>query len=32
MFLVLLLSKFQNWNNYLDASFYGIKYISAIFQ
>ena len=32
MFLVLLLSKFQNWNNYLDASFYGIKNISAIFQ
>ena len=32
MFLVLLLSKFQNWNNYLDASFYGINNISAIFQ
>ena len=24
MFLVLLLSKFQNWNNHLDASLYGI--------
>ena len=23
--LVLLLSKFQNWNNHLDASFHGIK-------
>ena len=32
MFLVLLLSKFQNWNNHLDASLYGIKNISAIFQ
>ena len=23
--LVLLLSKFQNWNNHLDASFHGMK-------